>query len=105
MKETKFKHEKIIWDDAGSFGMDRDTSWHTLDEVKEAFGNSQFLVTTYGEVLFETKKDVIMAMSVAHNEQYHADEYSGLFRIPKDMIINRIKIKDYEKLKATHKDI
>ncbi len=74
--------------------MDRDTAWHTMEEVKEAFGNSQFLVTSYGEVLFETKTDVIMAMSVAHNDQYHADEYGCLFRIPKNMIINRIKLED-----------
>lgn len=94
MKEKKANHEKIIWDDAGSFGMDRNTAWHTMEEVKEAFGNSQFLVTSYGEVLFETSKEIVMAMSVAHNDQYHADEYSSLFRIPKDMIINRIKLED-----------
>ncbi len=93
MKETKSNHEKIIWDDAGGFGID-DLTWHTMEQVKEAFANSQFMVTTYGEVLFETKKEIIVAQSVAHNDKYHADEYSAFLRIPKGMIIQRIKLGD-----------
>ena len=95
MKKIEKIMEKIIWDDAGSFGKDEQT-WHTLEESKEAYGNVSFICSSYGIVLWEDNDAIIIAQSIAHNNKSHQDEYSNFLRIPKVLLIKRIEIKEKE---------
>ena len=80
--------EKIVWDDAGGFGLEGKT-WHTSEEILEAFNNSSFLNTSVGHVVYETPHALVIAQSKAPNKEGFHDEYAGLLYIPKSLVCKR----------------
>lgn len=80
--------EKIIWDDAGSF--ENEATWYTRNEVLDLYRKAQFENVSVGYVVFENEDSVIIAQS--STESTRRREYANLLRIPKKMILQRIKV-------------
>ena len=84
---------KIIWDDAGSFSEENNESpWRTVDQIKEEFAIGNFINSTYGEIVFETESDLIIAQNVMVPNEGHEVQYSNYIRIPKAMVVTVIKL-------------
>lgn len=88
LESQKLPIQKIIWDDAGSFGHDQEEVWFTKEEIVNMYRLAEFHVVSVGMVVHEDEDSVIMAQS---SEDYY-DQFGGPFRIPKQMILKRINL-------------
>ena len=80
--------EKIIWDDAGSFRDPDRRAWHTLEEIITAYSNASFVCSSVGYVVYEDKNSIILCMT--YEDEW--GQFTSPFRIPKKMVIERVKI-------------
>jgi len=87
------KHEKIIWDDAGSFGYEGET-WHLISEIEDTYAKSCFINNSYGVVVWENETDLILVQSITDEEKGDQSKYANPIRIPKTLIVDRIKFDD-----------
>ena len=86
------KAQKIIWDDAGSFGSgdiaDMNEVWYPASEIIAQYHNALFINISFGIVLHEDENSVIIAQS--HDTGYK--QFANPLRIPKGMILDRIDV-------------
>ncbi len=81
--------EKVIWDDAGSFGTE-DEVWLRQEDIIDNYRRAQFQIVSVGHVIHEDDDSLILAQS--HDSEYN--QYSDPLRIPKRMIVRRIEMED-----------
>lgn len=75
---------KVIWEG---------NKWISSQDVLKVYADANFIQNSYGALIYENDKDIILAQSV-DEEDGSQDRYANCLRIPKVIIIEIIELEE-----------
>ena len=88
MEDSKMKAAYLEWGDALT-----SNNWFTTHEADMWCQESNWIIKEVGWIVQETKEYIVFSHSWKPADEYTAEQFNGLHKIPKNWIIKRKEIK------------